>query len=234
MNNFRSIILAAAAAAAGLSSCQTDKTVSDAAPEKEMALQLYSIREVIGDSALYADNHKEVFARLRDMGYTGVETANFVNGKFYGVTPEQFRTDCEEAGLEPVPDFILAEYVLEEDTDDVPLIEYDFGKEGKHFLVCGPEGREKKLIPELRRRLGADFDFAQPVSDVFDMFDDDECDYVERYSYEYPEYPSEAAVKHQFVADTLLSPEYADNLPDGFAGRVFALPPTRPRPTSVR
>ena len=132
---------------------------------------------------------------------------------------------AEEAGLEPVPDFILAEYVLEEDTDDVPLIEYDFGKEGKHFLVCGPEGREKKLIPELRRRLGADFDFAQPVSDVFDMFDDDECDYVERYSYEYPEYPSEAAVKHQFVADTLLSPEYADNLPDGFAGRVFALPP---------
>ena len=102
MNNFRSIILAAAAAAAGLSSCQTDKTVSDAAPEKEMALQLYSIREVIGDSALYADNHKEVFARLRDMGYTGVETANFVNGKFYGVTPEQIRTDCEEAGLEPL------------------------------------------------------------------------------------------------------------------------------------
>ncbi|MDE5634475.1 MAG: DUF1186 family protein [Muribaculaceae bacterium] len=132
---------------------------------------------------------------------------------------------AEEAGLEPVPDFTLAEYVLEEDTDDVPLIEYNFGKEGKHFLVCGPEGREKKLIPELRRRLGEDFDFAQPVSDILDMFDDDESCYVEHYSYEYPEYPAEAVVKHQFVADTLLSPEYADILPEGFAGRVFALPP---------
>ena len=33
------------------------------------------------------------------MGYKSVETANYVNRKFYGVTPEQFKADCEAAGL---------------------------------------------------------------------------------------------------------------------------------------
>ena len=93
---YRSIIIAAAVAAA-LTGCQADKSAEKSAPEKEMALQLYSIREVIGDSALYAANHEEVFKRLHDMGYTAVETANFVNGKFYGVAPEQFKADCEAA-----------------------------------------------------------------------------------------------------------------------------------------
>lgn len=100
--NYKSVVVAAAAVAAGLSACQTDKSAQNTVPEKEMALQLYSIREMIGDSALYADNHEEVFARLRDMGYTAVETANFVDGKFYGVSPEQFKSDCEAAGLEPL------------------------------------------------------------------------------------------------------------------------------------
>lgn len=98
---YRSIIIAAAVAAA-LTGCQADKSAEKSAPEKKMALQLYSIREVIGDSALYAANHEEVFKRLHDMGYTAVETANFVNGKFYGVAPEQFKADCEAAGLEPL------------------------------------------------------------------------------------------------------------------------------------
>lgn len=68
-------------------------------PEKEIALQLYSIRDVIGDSATYADNHAEVFNKLHDMGYTAVEAANYSNGKFYGVSPEQFKADLEAAGL---------------------------------------------------------------------------------------------------------------------------------------
>lgn len=107
MNNMKytgkSLIIAAAVLAAGLMSCHTaDRSAEDTVPEKEMALQLYSIREVIGDSALYAANHEDVFRRLREMGYTAVETANFVVGRFYGVAPEQFKADCEAAGLEPL------------------------------------------------------------------------------------------------------------------------------------
>lgn len=142
---------------------------------------------------------------------------------------------AEEAGIEPHPGFGLAEYVLEEDTDDIPLIEYDFGREGRHHLICRPGGEEKKLIPQLRERLGADFDFEYAsfdYDDDDDFYEDDDDDddfpggeYEERYSYRYPEYPASAEVKHQFIADTLLASRYPDPLPEGFADRVFALPP---------
>lgn len=98
----RKIYFIALVAAAMLTACNTTKETEAAQPEKAMSLQLYSIREVIGDSALYAENHDSVFAQLREMGYTGVETAHFNDFKFYGVSPEQFKADCEAAGLTPL------------------------------------------------------------------------------------------------------------------------------------
>ncbi|MBQ8046458.1 MAG: sugar phosphate isomerase/epimerase [Prevotella sp.] len=70
--------------------------------KKEMGLQLYSIRELIGSEESYAKNHVEVFRQLRDMGYTYVEAAHYNDGKFYGVAPEQYKKDCEAAGLKPI------------------------------------------------------------------------------------------------------------------------------------
>lgn len=70
--------------------------------KKQIGLQLYSIREVIGSPAKYAQNHVEVFKKLASWGYTAVEAASYDQGKgtFYGVSPEQFRADCEAAGLQ--------------------------------------------------------------------------------------------------------------------------------------
>lgn len=93
-----SIMLLPLFAAATITGCQS-KTGTETLPEKEIALQLYSIRDVLGDSATYADNHVDVFAQLKDMGYTSIEAANYGNGKFYGVSPEQFKADLEAAGL---------------------------------------------------------------------------------------------------------------------------------------
>jgi sugar phosphate isomerase/epimerase len=73
------------------------KTV--ALPKKNMCLQLYSIRELIGSPELYAKNHVKVFKDLAAMGYTDVEPAFYGDGKFYGIAPEQFRKDVESAGL---------------------------------------------------------------------------------------------------------------------------------------
>lgn len=77
-------------------------TVLSAKPKKEMALQLYSIREVMGSPEKYAQKHEEVFRQLAAWGYTAVEAASYNQGKgtFYGVSPQQFRADCEAAGLE--------------------------------------------------------------------------------------------------------------------------------------
>lgn len=69
------------------------------AMKKEMAVQLYSARDLIGNPELYAQNHEEVLKALADMGYTAVEAANYGDGLFYGVTPEVFKADVEAAGL---------------------------------------------------------------------------------------------------------------------------------------
>lgn len=100
--NAKTVIISAALVAGFLAGCRQSKPVAETLPEKEMALQLYSIRDVIGDSAKYAENHETLLKELRDMGYSAVEAANYNNGKFYGVTPEQFKADCEAAGLNPL------------------------------------------------------------------------------------------------------------------------------------
>lgn len=67
--------------------------------KKEFGVQLYSARELIGDSAKYAQNHEMVLKALADAGYTYIEAANFNGHNFYGVTPEQFKADLDAAGL---------------------------------------------------------------------------------------------------------------------------------------
>lgn len=72
------------------------------AAEKEMNIQLYSARDLIGSAEDYAANHERVLKALADMGYSGVEAAHYGDGKFYGVSPEQFKADVEAAGLKVV------------------------------------------------------------------------------------------------------------------------------------
>lgn len=69
------------------------------APKKEMAVQLYSARELIGTPELFAKNHEYVLGRMSQMGYTGAEAASYEDGKFSGMTPEEFRTAVEKSGL---------------------------------------------------------------------------------------------------------------------------------------
>ena len=70
--------------------------------DKEMNIQLYSARDLIGSAENYAKNHEAVLKALAEMGYSGVEAAHYGDGKFYGVSPEQFKADVEAAGLKVV------------------------------------------------------------------------------------------------------------------------------------
>ncbi len=83
-----------------LASC-APKTATEL-PEKEIGLQLYSIRSVIGNPELYAQNHEEAFKALAEFGYKTVEAACYSDGKLYGVEPEQYKADLEAAGLKSV------------------------------------------------------------------------------------------------------------------------------------
>lgn len=70
------------------------------APKKEMGVQLYSVRSLLGTPELFAQNHKYVLSRLAQMGYTSAEVASYENGLFSGLSPKEFRNVINSAGLE--------------------------------------------------------------------------------------------------------------------------------------
>ena len=61
---------------------------------------------------------------------------------------------AEEAGIRPDKSFRLTQYMLEEDTDDIPLIEYEYGRDGKHFLTCRSELEASRYLPLMKKNLG--------------------------------------------------------------------------------
>lgn len=139
---------------------------------------------------------------------------------------------AEEGGISPVKEWNTASNILEEDTDDIPLIEYEYGKDGKHFLVIGPDGKERKYLQTLYDHLGEDFvyvDLGENYDDedsegIRDLVEEKERHPEEAYSYEHPEYPSKPIVKHQFIADALLDPENYEQLPKEVIRQILTLP----------
>ena len=63
--------------------------------KKEVAIQLYSVRDIINNGT----DLNVVLKNLAQMGYTSIEAANYDNGKFYGKTPEEFKNAVEKAGM---------------------------------------------------------------------------------------------------------------------------------------
>lgn len=62
--------------------------------KKEIYLQLYSVRDDIkGDYA-------GTVAKMAEIGYTGVETAGYGDGKFYDLSPADFKKSIEDVGME--------------------------------------------------------------------------------------------------------------------------------------
>ena len=71
-------------------------------PKKEIGLQLYSVKSMMGshvDPAAYNSDYFSVLQKLADMGYTAVEAAGYREGKFYNTTPKEFKANVEKAGM---------------------------------------------------------------------------------------------------------------------------------------
>ncbi len=160
---------------------------------------------------------------------------------------------AEEGGINPNKEFDTAGYILEEDTEDIPLIEYDFGKNGKHLLIVHPDRKEMPYYHILKKNLGDDFEFVMPYGDEDEDDDYEEDEYSqlskidshtikkaldgmlkmkdesdrhpdEEYTYQYPDYPLTLSVRNQFMADELLSPDNYSCLPREVIDRILALP----------
>ena len=69
-----------------------------ASPTKKdiVGIQLYTVREAM------AKDPSGSLKRLADMGYRNVEHANYVNGKFYGYAPKEFKALLDGLGLKMI------------------------------------------------------------------------------------------------------------------------------------
>ena len=89
-----------AGASLALAACNSQPQSTDmASQKKDIGLQLYSIRQLIGNAETFASNGDSILARLAGMGYTCVEAANYGGGKLYGMEPEAYKACVEKAGL---------------------------------------------------------------------------------------------------------------------------------------
>jgi sugar phosphate isomerase/epimerase len=61
--------------------------------KKDIALQLYSLRDD------FQNDFAAAIKKVAEAGYTAIEAANYVGGKFYGKTPAEFKAAVEAAGL---------------------------------------------------------------------------------------------------------------------------------------
>ena len=129
-NLFSSVyMLALGLIALSMNSCVLDKKPAEPI-KKDVAFQMYSVRELIGDPGKYAENHETVLKALADMGYTAIEAANYGDGKLYGVEPEQFKADIEAAGME-----VLSSHVGH-NLNDAELQSGDFTEALKWWEQC--------------------------------------------------------------------------------------------------
>ncbi len=150
---------------------------------------------------------------------------------------------ADEAGISPCKDFALAKYILEEDTEAIPLIEYEYGKDGKHLLVVSSQKEADRYLPALRANLGSDFNyiiednpFETPEPDD-DLFGEDFIERMEAshekhknamkwnqpYSYRHPQYPADLEVENPAVLQTVSEPENAC-LSDAQVDEILSLP----------
>ena len=82
--------------------------------KKEIYIQLYSVRDDI------KSDYEGTIAKVAEMGYTGVEAAGYADGKFYGLSPEDFKKSIENVGME-----VLSSHTARPLADSIPATNWD-------------------------------------------------------------------------------------------------------------
>ena len=117
--------------------------------KKDIGIQLYSVRDLIGSFGRNQHDYKPVLKALADMGYTSVEAASYKDGMLYGQTPEQFRKDVEDAGMRVISTHCTL------NLSDEELASGDFSKALAWWDECiaahKAAGAEYIVVPSMRK-----------------------------------------------------------------------------------
>ena len=151
---------------------------------------------------------------------------------------------AEEAGIEPDKSFAVTKYMLEEDTDEIPLIEYEFGRDGKHLLMANNNLEASRYLPLLKKNLGeGNFAFTIKMDNLDEDLEWDSDKFLERlehanesplfkrygpsteYKYHHPDYPQTLQLDGpEWIYQELQKTENSLYLSDELTDRILALP----------
>lgn len=195
------------------------------------------VREAAWDSNVPSDEFENLIQKYdRGSGFEEI-SYNEAHNIIYGAIGF-----AEDGGIKPAKDFNIAGFVLEEDTDDIPYIEYQFGKNGRHFITVSRDRREMPFLRTLRDNLGVDFDYIiegedesasvfpedgmqRAISNMKRRMEESKRHPDEPFSYRYPKYPKTIRVKKRFIADAILSTDNIASLPRETIERILSLAP---------
>lgn len=120
---------------------------------------------------------------------------------------------AEEAGISPDKSFNLTQYLLQEDDDNVPLVEYEFGHNGHHCLVTLTRLEASKYLPLLKENLGSNFEYHieeedlddSDIDDGFDLDNEQLFEEIEEMDYQYEggNYPEQVQIENAPLGDLM-------------------------------
>ena len=165
------------------------------------------------------------------------ELDNFINDSFHGVTMKE--TDymtvhnliygaiefAEEAGISPDKSFKITRYILSPDTEDIPLMQFDFGKDGKHLLIANSRVELDYYLPKLKKHLGEDFRY---VYNMAEFTPDSWSPYIdtpllEQYTYKPHGYPATLSLSHPELISLFSDEKYNFGFPDDILDRILGI-----------
>jgi sugar phosphate isomerase/epimerase len=82
--------------------------------KKDIYIQLFSVRDDI------RKDFDNTIAALAEMGYAGIEAANYSDGRFYGLTPIEFKSKIESTGMT-----VLSSHIRKSLNEDIALTDWD-------------------------------------------------------------------------------------------------------------
>lgn len=133
---------------------------------------------------------------------------------------------AEDLGFQPEKTYAVTQYILEEDAEEIPLIEYEYGKDGMPFLITSTRLEASKYIPTLEKSVGiGNFDvyIIEEDEDYPDDLDFNNDFTQTEYTYKYPDYPQSLSLHHIELED-LFSHEYMHSLPKEKIDLFLSLP----------
>ena len=118
---------------------------------------------------------------------------------------------ADEAGIKPERDWHLTQYILENDDENVPLIAFEMGRDGEHFLCVNDKYELSKYLSIAQKTLGKNVEYTIADGSFNDDFDENIYDtnfddlgwFDEEHDYTSQGLPTELCLKHSEIPELL-------------------------------